>query len=143
MFSFFRKGKKRNLSFSPPQKLPAKKPDAKIQSVSAAAPEIDLTGVKAVGNVDVFEEARIAGWALYIGHMDTPAKLDFYFDDRLIGTIVADQYRPDLEKAGHGTGRHSFVFTPPDGLFSRSTTIEVRAANSQTIGRFEKKSGDS
>lgn len=51
---------------------------------------------------------------------------DVYADGRLIGQTLANRYREDLAQAGLGSGRHAFVFTPPDGMVIRATVAEVR-----------------
>ena len=44
----------------------------------------------------------------------------------MIGQILANRYREDLERAGLGSGRHSFEFTPPAGLAFTPGAVEVR-----------------
>jgi hypothetical protein len=43
---------------------------------------------------------------------------------QLIGQTRANRYRADLKRAGLGSGRHSFDFTPPRG--QDLACIEVR-----------------
>ena len=57
----------------------------------------------------------IAGWAQNVDHPEAPVCLDIYAGGRLIGQTLANRYRADLERAGLGSGRHSFAFTPPPG----------------------------
>ena len=45
---------------------------------------------------------------------------------QLIGQVLANRYREDLEQAGIGSGRHGFVFKPPAGLVFAPEEIEVR-----------------
>ena len=52
--------------------------------------------------------------------------LDIYAGARLIGQVLANTYRGDLERAGLGSGRHSFAFTPPPGLVITPDTVHVR-----------------
>ena len=44
----------------------------------------------------------------------------------MIGQVLASRYREDLEAAGHGSGCHSFEFTPPTGLSFALGAVEVR-----------------
>ena len=37
-----------------------------------------------------------------------------------------DRYRKDLERAGLGSGSHSFAFIPPAGLIFSPDMVEVR-----------------
>jgi hypothetical protein len=158
MFSFFRKGKKRKLSFSPPPPQSSRnvRADSKPTAIQAAAPipepvierapsavsddvvnskQVDLTGIKARGHIDIFSESTIQGWVYYSGHTDIPVTLEFYFDAKLVGTIIADKVRADVKRAGFETDRCGFEFIPPPGAFAECKSIEVRAANGQTIAR--------
>src|ERR1700760_1616692 len=106
MFSFFRKGKKRKLSFSPPPPQSSRnvRAESKPTTVQAAAPipkpvverppstvsdgvvnskQVDLTGIKARGHIDIFSESSIQGWVYYSGHTDILVTLEFYFDAKL------------------------------------------------------------
>ena len=68
----------------------------------------------------------IEGWAQNIEHPEAPVCLDIYAGGRLIGQVLANRYREDLAKAGLGSGRHGFVFTPPTGLIISSDNVQVR-----------------
>jgi Hint domain len=78
------------------------------------------------GYVDAVTTRRIAGWAQNPDYPEAPVCLDIYADGRLIGQVLANAYREDLEQAGVGSGRHGFEFTPPRGLRMSPGTIEVR-----------------
>jgi glycosyltransferase involved in cell wall biosynthesis len=60
------------------------------------------------GNLDVVNHLQVSGWAQDDAQPDVPVSLLVTANDRLIGRILANRYRPDLEQAGIGTGRHSF-----------------------------------
>ena len=68
------------------------------------------------GYVDLIGPQRIAGWAQNSAHPEAPVCLDIYAAGRLIGRVLANRYREDLERAGLGSGRHSFSFAPPAGV---------------------------
>ena len=70
--------------------------------------------------------SRIGGWAQNIDHPEAPVCLDIYAGGRLIGQTLANRYRKDLARAGLGSGRHSFAFTPPAGLTFAADAVEVR-----------------
>jgi hypothetical protein len=76
------------------------------------------------GYVDMISGACISGWAQNVEHPEAPVCLEIYADGQLIGQTLANRYREDLERAGLGSGRHSFAFTPPAGL--EIETVEVR-----------------
>ena len=78
------------------------------------------------GFVDRVSGGSIEGWAQNVEHPEAPVCLDIYTSGRLIGQVLANRYREDLAKARLGSGRHSFVFTPPRGLIIDSDTVEVR-----------------
>jgi probable HAF family extracellular repeat protein len=77
-----------------------------------------------LGFVDRIDVAGIEGWAQNPDHPDVPVCLDIFADDRLIGQVLADRYREDLDQAGVSSGCHAFAFTPPHGMDVAS--IEVR-----------------
>jgi len=77
------------------------------------------------GFVDFIGPHRIAGWAQDAVHPEAPVCLDVYADERLIGQVLANQYRDDLANAGVGSGRHSFAFALPAGVIA-SQSLAVR-----------------
>ncbi len=78
------------------------------------------------GYIDHVGAKRIRGWAQTMDHPEVPVCLDIYAGGRLIGHILANEYRSDLERAGLGSGCHSFEFTPPAGLVLAPDAVEVR-----------------
>jgi hypothetical protein len=58
---------------------------------------------------------RIAGWAQCREHPEAPVCLNVYAGGKLVGQVLANRYREDLERAGIGSGRHSFELVPPPG----------------------------
>jgi hypothetical protein len=90
------------------------------------------------GHVDVFGETLIAGWACYPDHNDVPLSLRIFFDEVEVGHIIADRFRPDLEKAGYGDGYHGFEFIPLKDAYVSSNTIELCAPNQVIIGSLKK-----
>ncbi|MGO9698444.1 MAG: Hint domain-containing protein [Xanthobacteraceae bacterium] len=78
------------------------------------------------GSVDRVTPHVIEGWAQNAEHPEAPVCLDIYAGGRLIGEVLANRYREDLEQAGLGSGRHAFRFTLPPGLRVAPDAIEVR-----------------
>ena len=78
------------------------------------------------GQVDRITARCIEGWAQNLHNPEAPVCLDIYAGAQLIGQVLANTYRGDLERAGHGSGRHSFAFTPPPGLVITPDTVHVR-----------------
>jgi hypothetical protein len=78
------------------------------------------------GYIDLVSQERVAGWAQNVDYPEAPVCLDILAGGRLIGRVLANRYRHDLERAGLGSGRHSFEFTPPAGLSLTAKSVEVR-----------------
>ena len=78
------------------------------------------------GCVDKVGPGVIEGWAQNVDHPEAPVCLDIYVGDRIIGQTLANCYRKDLEHAGLGSGRHSFLFVPPKGADISSDVIQIR-----------------
>ncbi len=87
------------------------------------------------GFVDICTAEKIAGWAQYVRYPELPVTLNVYFDQKLAAQVVADRFRPDLERAKLGSGQHGFEFIPPKELFLGAEVIEVRAPNGSVIGK--------
>ncbi len=68
------------------------------------------------GSLDLVDLRQAAGWAQEDAQPDVPVSLLVIDNDKLIGRILANRYRADLESAGIGTGRHGFEFQFPKSL---------------------------
>jgi hypothetical protein len=68
------------------------------------------------GEIDFVDFETIRGWAQDQSRPDQPLSLIVTDNDALIGYVLANRYRPDLETAGIGSGRHAFDFTFPRTL---------------------------
>jgi hypothetical protein len=88
------------------------------------------------GCVDRVSATCIAGWAQNIDHAEAAVCLDIVAGGRLIGQVLANRYRDDLARAGLGSGRHSFEFTPPVGLAFTPGAIEVRRSLDGAVVKF-------
>lgn len=81
----------------------------------------------AVGNLDVVDRHHVTGWARLDGKSDEPVSLIVTVNDQLSGRLVANLYRPDLEAAGIGSGRHAFDWSFPEPLsMLQQQVIHVR-----------------
>jgi autotransporter-associated beta strand protein len=90
------------------------------------------------GHVDVVSPRRIAGWAQNVAHPEAPVRLDIFAGGQLIGQVLANRHRDDLARAGLGSGRHSFDFTPPAGLAFAQGSLEVRRSfDGVALGKSE------
>jgi hypothetical protein len=68
------------------------------------------------GVQDIVDCARIVGWAWDPAHPDTTLAVDIYDGTRLIDRVPAADFRPDLQAAGKGNGRHAVILPLPDEL---------------------------
>jgi hypothetical protein len=61
--------------------------------------------------------ARIEGWAQDRRRPEVPVCLVVLAGERMLGRVLADRFRPDLARAGLGTGRHAFAarLAAPEG----------------------------
>jgi autotransporter passenger strand-loop-strand repeat protein len=80
------------------------------------------------GFVDrVTGEWKIEGWAQDTDHPELPVLLEVLLEGRVIGTVLACDFRADLLKAKLGQGRCSFVFESPIKLRpDRLASLQVR-----------------
>jgi probable HAF family extracellular repeat protein len=78
------------------------------------------------GYIDLVGVDSIEGWAQNIDHPDAPVCLDIFAGDQLIGRVLANVYRADLARAGVGSGRHSFAFSPPKDSDFDIDAVHVR-----------------
>jgi hypothetical protein len=78
------------------------------------------------GYLDTCDADQVRGWA--VRHEDPGARLTVKImaQGKVVGEATADAFRPDLEAAGIGTGKHGFVFTFPAPL-SREEAAGVQA----------------
>jgi hypothetical protein len=98
----------------------------RIETRAGLRPVVEPERLALRGYVDMVSSARIAGWAQCPEHPEAPVCLDVYAGAQLIGQTLANRYRGDLERAGLGSGHHSFEFTPPAGLAFAPRAITVR-----------------
>ncbi len=65
-----------------------------------------------IGYLDgITEDGKIVGWAR--SDPNAPAVISVAYNGQQCPSVVADLYRPDLEAAGFGSGRHGFAFPLP------------------------------
>jgi len=84
------------------------------------------------GRIDVSDDNCVAGWALDILRPNIPIRLEIVAEGKLIGQTMAGCYRPDLEQAGLGNGRCSFMFRyGPGGAPCDPHLVQVRRASDQ------------
>ncbi len=74
---------------------------------------VELPGLR--GHIDEANRERLRGWAQDTGQPDQAVCLSIAVDGEVVGRVVANAYRDDLERHAIGNGRHAFehVFQPP------------------------------
>lgn len=60
------------------------------------------------GYIDGIQHRRVFGWAWCRSRPTDPVDVEIRFDDRVLLTVRANGFRPDLAKAGLTDGRHAF-----------------------------------
>ncbi|RCR70623.1 putative Ig domain-containing protein [Larkinella punicea] len=65
------------------------------------------------GYLDKVECGTIRGWVWDRNKPNTPVTVEFYTDDTVWGSTVANIYRDDLKNAGKGNGAHAYRFEVP------------------------------
>jgi hypothetical protein len=71
----------------------------------------------------------IAGWAHDADHPELPVLLELVVQNRMIGTVLACDFRDDLAQAGFGRGRCAFSVTSPVRLTPESAaSVRLRRA---------------
>lgn len=95
----------------------ASEPQAGAGAGSAAsAGGAATTGGGYEGFIDEVSCQVVRGWAWNPAQPDAALTIELYDGDRLLKTIVADQFRPDLRDGGKGNGRHVFHEQAPAEL---------------------------
>lgn len=68
------------------------------------------------GHLDTADARHCGGWAFYTQRPQQPASVEVLVNDRLVGTVVADQLRRDVQDLGlHPSGRCGFSYAWPAG----------------------------
>ncbi len=89
------------------------------------------------GDVNDLNCELVTGWALGAVSANAPAELEVFVDRTLVGTIIADAYRPDMELEGFDHPYHGFRydFLPPLNPFVDHVVTVRRAVDKLVIGQ--------
>jgi len=79
--------------------------------------------VALIGNIDHVSMSGLHGWAQESEHPGARVSLLVTADDDLVGRVLANHYRDDLESAGIGDGRHAFTLSFDDSLLMLSPRV--------------------
>src|SRR5438128_835906 len=83
------------------------------------------------GFVDRIDNGLVFGWAWQPAVPNEPVQVDVYVDRVLQVTASANLYRPDLEAAGKGDGRHAFEVALREQLKDGPHEVHVRYAGTE------------
>ncbi len=97
--------------------------------LAESAPETAAppAAAKLQSSLDVADRRRIAGWLFQPSSPEERLAVQIFANGKILGRIVADAYRPDLEKAEIGDGRHSFEFRLNPGMLAPDISYEIDA----------------
>lgn len=85
------------------------------------------------GQLDQCDLRTVSGWAWHPDRPGDRARVEIVDGARVLATLEAAEYRPDLEAAGKGDGRCSFRWmVPSDLLDDAEHTVRVRFAGTDT-----------
>ena len=62
-----------------------------------------------VGHVERLCDGELEGWVMDRTSPASPVELEVLVDGEIVGTVLANRYRPDLDRAGLADGRCAFV----------------------------------
>jgi len=68
------------------------------------------------GYIEIVTEWRVEGWVRDVENPELPILLEIVLDGKVIGTVLACDFRGDLKAATKGNGRCAFRFKPPARL---------------------------
>jgi len=95
----------------PSTMIAAPRPEPQVAS-HAPPPSQETVGALA-GSLDSVSRQRVTGWAQDPDHPDRRVGLAVSIDGRVVGRLLADRFRADLQAAGIGDGNHAFDFMLP------------------------------
>ena len=73
-------------------------------------------GQKVEFHIDESSTQRVAGWARFPNQPDNRVNIEFFEGSTVLGKVVADQFRLDLQRMGKGDGHCAFGFAIPSQL---------------------------
>ena len=86
-----------------------------------------------IGHLDTAENGVITGWAALPSDTSIRPNIQFFLNDKAIGSTIANKYRSDLKDAGIGDGCYAFQFQCPQDLICNSDCSLVAKVNSEQL----------
>ncbi|NLH83768.1 MAG: hypothetical protein GX458_23405 [Phyllobacteriaceae bacterium] len=95
------------------------------------------------GNLDEHDHRHVRGWVYDSKRPNVPVSLDILVNGRLVGQVVADDYRDDLAKILRDDGRHGFACVLPtigdSGSDVDRVVVRVSGRPRCVVGAFDVK----
>lgn len=80
------------------------------------------------GHLDGYVNECVSGWALDAADLEARVRVEVEHLGRILFTVLADRFRPDLLAAGHGDGCCAFEIPVPLSMFAEPLIVlQVRA----------------
>ena len=80
-----------------------------------------------LGRIDGFMDGALYGWCFEENRLE-PVRLEVLANDRLVESVLADQYRADLAGGGVGNGCHGFSIDLSHHTLPADAAIQVKIA---------------
>jgi hypothetical protein len=84
------------------------------------------------GHVERLHNGELEGWVMDRANPDTPVELEVRVDGESVATVLANRYRPDLDRAGFARGRCAFLVAMPAAAEDISR-LEVRRISDRRV----------
>ena len=84
----------------------------RIAARAGIAPAAVVPG-EMVGHVERLREGELEGWVMDRANPANPIELEVLVDGEIVATVLANRYRPDLDRAGLADGRCAFAVVMP------------------------------
>jgi hypothetical protein len=91
------------------------------------APSAVVPGALA-GHVERLHNGELQGWVMDRTNPADPVELEVLVDGEIVGTVLANRYRADLDSAGLADGRCAFALTMPASA-EKLSQVSVRRAS--------------
>jgi hypothetical protein len=98
----------------------------RIAARAGIAPSAAVPGEMA-GHVERLSDSELEGWVMDQANPANPVELEVLVDGEIVATVLANRYRPDLDRAGLADGRCAFSVTMPAAA-SELGQVAVRRA---------------
>jgi len=100
----------------------------RIAARAGMAPSAVVPGTMQ-GHVERLSAGELEGWVMDRANPANPIELEVLIDGEIVATVLANRYRPDLDRAGLADGRCAFSVAMPASAESLSQVTVRRASD--------------